>query len=105
VSGTWRRTLGGRFTSSPGWSRDGTGRQVGRVTYESFSCAPVWWPDGEVLIYSHLSSTVVDLYMTKVSRSGTELAFQAEPDLTQSSGLDCDSRAAWYLPAAGAVAP
>jgi hypothetical protein len=43
--------------------------------------------------------------MTKVSRSGTELAFQAEPDLTQSSGLDGESRAAWYLPAAGTVAP
>jgi hypothetical protein len=47
---------------------------------------------------------VVDLYMTKVSRSGTELAFQPEPDLTQSSGLDGDSRVAWYLPAASGVA-
>ena len=74
------------------------------MTYEGFSWAPVWSPDGEQLIYSHLSSMVVDLYMTKVSRSGTELAFQPEPDLTQSSGLDGDSRVAWYLPAASRVA-
>jgi hypothetical protein len=64
----------------------------------------VWSPAGDELVYSHLSSTVVDLDMTHVSRSGTEIEFQSEPNLAEYSGLDGDSRAAWYMPAAGPAA-
>jgi Tol biopolymer transport system component len=80
-----------------------TGKQVGRVTYDGFSWAPVWSPAGDELVYSHLSSTVVDLYMTHVSRSGIELEFQSEPNLAEYSGLDGDSKAAWYILAPGYV--
>lgn len=72
---------------------------VAQVTYDGFSWAPVWSPDGDDLVYMHLSSTVVDLYMTHVNRSGTAFEFQMEPNLTEYSGLEGSSRAAWYMPA------
>jgi len=81
-----------------------TGKQVGQVTYDGFSWAAVWSPDGDALVYFHLSSTVVDMYMTNVSRSGSQFLFKSEPNLTEYTGLEGDSRAAWYIPVPGAPA-
>lgn len=127
--GIWRydvktgnaRLLAAGFRS-PAWSPDGkflaatrvsgsrldvvvldaaTGQQVAQVTYDGFSWAPVWSPAGDELVYMHLSSTVVDLDMTHVNRSGTAFEFRMEPNLTEYSGLDGSSRAAWYVPVGG----
>lgn len=127
--GIWRydvktgsaRLLAAGFRS-PSWSPDGkymaatrvsgsrldvvvldaaTGQQVAQVTYDGFSWAPVWSPAGDELVYMHLSSTVVDLDMTHVNRSGTAFDFRMEPNLTEYSGLDGSSRAAWYVPVGG----
>jgi Tol biopolymer transport system component len=73
-----------------------TGSQVGRVTYDGFSWAPVWSPDGDELVYLHLSSTVVEMFMTEVNRSGASFDLQA--------GLEGDSRPAWYVPGSGSAA-
>ena len=81
-----------------------TGVQVGRVTYDGFSWAPVWSPDGDDLVYLHLSSTVVEMFMTEVNRSGAEFDFQAGLGMTDYGGLDGDSRPAWYVPEAGSAA-
>jgi Tol biopolymer transport system component len=80
-----------------------TGKQLAQVTYDGFSWAPVWAPSGDDLVYMHLSSTVVDLYMTHVNRFGTAFTFQPEPNLTDYSGLEGDSRVAWTMPTAAAA--
>ena len=81
-----------------------TGVQVGRVTYDGFSWAPVWSPDGDELVYLHLSSTVVEMFMTEVNRSGAEFDFQAGLGMADYGSLDGDSRPAWYVPEAGFAA-
>ncbi len=74
-----------------------TGAQVGRVTYDGFSWAPVWSPEGDQLVYLHLTSTVVEMFMTEVNRSDAGFDFQPGLDLTDYGSLDGDSRPAWYV--------
>jgi dipeptidyl aminopeptidase/acylaminoacyl peptidase len=81
-----------------------TGVQVGRVTYDGFSWAPVWSPEGDELVYLHLSSTVVEMFMTEVNRSGAGFDLQAGLGMTDYGGLDGDSRPAWYVPGSGSAA-
>jgi len=77
-----------------------TGTQVGQVTSDGASWAPVWSPAGDELVYMHLTGAVVDLYMVHIGWSAGNPTFKIEPHLTEYSGLDGGSAAAWYIPGA-----
>jgi len=49
----------------------------------------------------HLTGALVDLNMVYISGSGANLTFKIEPNLTDYSGLDGQSKAAWYIPGYG----
>ncbi|MGD0017730.1 MAG: hypothetical protein ABSD62_00600 [Candidatus Limnocylindrales bacterium] len=78
-----------------------SGKQVAQVTSDGASWAPVWSPDGDKLVYMHLTGAIVDLNMVYISGSGANLTFKIEPNLTDYSGLDGQSTAAWYIPGYG----
>jgi Tol biopolymer transport system component len=82
-----------------------TGKQVAQVTTDGASWGPVWSPDGDKLVYMHLTGAIVDLNMVYISGSGANLTFKIEPNLTDYSGLDGDSTPAWYIPGYGPAAP
>jgi hypothetical protein len=65
---------------------------------------PVWSPDGDKLVYLHLTSTVVEMFMSEVNRSGAEFGVQAGLDMTDHGELDGESRPAWYVPGSGSSA-
>ena len=80
-----------------------TGKQVAQVTSDGTSWAPVWSPDGDKLVYMHLTGVIVDLNMVYISGSGADRTFRIEPNLTDYTGLDGQSTAAWYIPGFGPV--
>jgi dipeptidyl aminopeptidase/acylaminoacyl peptidase len=79
-----------------------SGKPVAQVTSDGASWGPVWSPAGDQLVYMHLTGAVVDLNMVYISGSGANLGFEIEPHLTEYSGLDGGSPAAWYIPGYGA---
>jgi Tol biopolymer transport system component len=78
-----------------------SGKQVAQVTTDGMSWAPVWSPDGDKLVYMHLTGTSVQLNMVYIAGSGSNLTFKIEPNLTDFTGLDGQSTAAWYIPGFG----
>jgi hypothetical protein len=78
-----------------------TGKQVAQVTTDGFSWAPVWSPDATKLVYMHLTGAIVDFNMVYISGSGANLTFKIEPNLTDYSGIDGQSTAAWFIPGFG----
>lgn len=82
-----------------------SGEEISRVTMDGVSWGPVWSPAGDALIYMRLRGSDVDLRMVQVEGSGESMAFRLEADLTDYSGLDGGSRAAWYIPGAGPSEP
>lgn len=78
-----------------------SGKQVAQVTSDGASWAPVWSPDGDKLVYMHLTGAIVDLNMVYISGSGPSFTFRIEPNLTDYTGLDGQSTAAWYIPGYG----
>jgi Tol biopolymer transport system component len=78
-----------------------SGKQIAQVTTDGASWSPVWSPDGNELVYMHLTGALVDLNMVYISGSGANLTFKIEPNLTDYSGLDGQSKAAWYIPGYG----
>ena len=121
--GTVRKVAAGY--RAPSWSPDGkylaatkvsgdalnvvvldaaTGKQVSQVTSDGASWAPVWSPDGDKLVYMHLTGTIVDLNMVYISGTGADRTYKIEPNLTDYTGLDGQSTAAWYIPGFGPVA-
>ena len=61
-----------------------TGKQVAQVTTDGASWGPVWSPDGDKLVYMHLTGAIVDLNMVYISGSGANMTFKIE---TQPDGL------------------
>lgn len=82
-----------------------TGGQVGQVTSDGRSWAPVWSPSGDRLAYMHLTGSIVDLYLADVVRSGAAFTFGSPERLTEYSGLDGSSPAAWSAAGSGAPSP
>jgi hypothetical protein len=78
-----------------------TGQQVAQVTTDDASWAPIWSPAGDQLVYMHMTGSIVDLNMVNISGSGSGMTFKIEPHLTDYSGLDGGSPAAWYIPGYG----
>jgi Tol biopolymer transport system component len=82
-----------------------TGKQIGQITSDGQSWAPVWSPAGDALIYMHLNGSTAGLRMVYVSVTDGQLWFQAETNLIDILGLDSGSAPAWYTPPSGRPAP
>jgi Tol biopolymer transport system component len=82
-----------------------SGAEVGQVTSDGLSWAPVWSKAGDELVYMHLSGSVAGLRMVHIEASGGHLSFRGEPNLIDYGGLDAGSPVAWYIPATSSVAP
>ena len=78
-----------------------TGKQVAQVTSDGKSWAPVWSPDGSKLVYMHLTGAIVDLNMVYIAGIAPSFTFKIESNLTDYSGLDGQSTAAWFIPGFG----
>jgi TolB protein len=56
-----------------------TGKQVDQVTSDGASWAPVWSPDGDKLVYMHLSGPNVNLNMVYISGTGRTSRTRSSP--------------------------
>ena len=81
-----------------------SGAELLRVTTDGRSWGPTWSPDGSQLVFLVLaqSGLTVDVHLAKLTRAANGApALDGDPKaLTRSSGLDGDSRPAWWGPAA-----
>jgi Tol biopolymer transport system component len=75
-----------------------SGAVVGRVTSDGASWGAVWSPAGDAMVYMGLQGSNVRLRMVRIEGEGSTMSFRLEADLTDYSGLDGSSRAAWYIP-------
>ena len=82
------------------------GAQVARVTTDGQSWGPTWSPDGTQLAFLRLSGVTVDLQLATLQRAanGDVSVVKIDP-LTTFSGLDGNSRPAWWGPAPPSAAP
>jgi hypothetical protein len=78
-----------------------SGKQVAQVTSDGASWSPVWSPDGDKLVYMHLTGPSVNLNMVYISGSGANLTYKIEPNLTDYNGLDGQSTPTWFIPGYG----
>jgi dipeptidyl aminopeptidase/acylaminoacyl peptidase len=79
---------------------DTKGAEVARVTTDGRSWGPTWSPDGHQLAFLRLSGVTVDLQLATLQReaNGGISVTKVDP-LTTFSGLDSNSRPAWWGPA------
>jgi len=79
---------------------DANGAEVSRVTTDGRSWGPTWSPDGQQLAFLRLSGVTVDLQLATLQRAanGDVSVVKTDP-LTTFSGLDGNSRPAWWGPA------
>jgi Tol biopolymer transport system component len=78
---------------------DAKGAEIARVTTDGRSSAPAWSPDGQQLVFLRLSGVTVDLQLATLTRAANGGVSVASIDpLTTFSGLDGNSRPAWWGP-------
>lgn len=79
---------------------DAKGAEIARVTTDGRSWGPTWSPDGRQLAFMRLSGATVDLQLATLQQAanGDVSVLKTEP-LTTFSGLDGNSRPAWWGPA------
>jgi Tol biopolymer transport system component len=76
-----------------------TGNELLRVTSNGQSWGGAWSPDGTQIAFLGLAGVTVDLYVaTLASGAGGALEVKETKALTEFSGLDADSRPAWWGP-------
>lgn len=76
-----------------------SGNELLRVTSNSQSWGGAWSPDGTQIVYLQLAGVTVDLSVaTLETASGGGLAVKETKPLTEFSGLDAESRPAWWGP-------
>ena len=79
---------------------DAKGTEIAQVTTDGRSWGPTWSPDGTQLAFLRLSDTTVDLQLATLQRSANgDLSVVKIDPLTTFSGLDGNSRPAWWGPA------
>ncbi|MGZ6270032.1 MAG: hypothetical protein ACXWMU_05645 [Candidatus Limnocylindrales bacterium] len=112
--------LSGAGYMNPAWSPDGrylaatktsligtdvvildarSGKELIQVTSDGRSWSPTWSPAGDELVYMHLAGQIVDLKLVKLDGTAPAWTIKEQPDLTERSGLDGSSKAAWSIPA------
>ena len=79
---------------------DAKGSELARVTADGRSSGPAWSPDGQQLAFLRVSGVTVDLQLATLQRAanGDVSVVKTDP-LTTFSGLDGNSRPAWWGPA------
>jgi len=76
-----------------------TGNELLRVTSDGQSWGGAWSPDGTQIAFLRLAGVTVDLNVaTLESATGGGLAVKETKPLTEFSGLDAESRPAWWGP-------
>ena len=114
------RALTGPGYIEPAWSPDGrliaatkssslgtdiviidarTGAEVLRLTNDQSSFAPAWSPAGDAIAFQRVQGGVVDLWLVKLTGSGSNLQVGMALALTVAAGLDGTSRESWFIPA------
>jgi len=86
---------------------DAKGAELARVTTDGRSSSPTWSPDGQQLAFLRLSGLTVDLQLATLQRetNGGMSVIKIDP-LTTFSGLDGNSRPAWWgVPPTPAASP
>jgi len=79
---------------------DAKGAELARVTTDGRSSGPTWSPDGTQLAFLRLSGVTVDLQLATLQLAANGTVSVAKTDaLTTFSGLDGNSRPAWWAPA------
>ncbi len=73
------------------------GTLVTRLTRDGGAIAPSWSPDGRQIAYLKVDGQHIDLHVLTLSDDGR---FSVEEDdaITSDSGLDANSRPAWFMP-------
>jgi Tol biopolymer transport system component len=75
------------------------GNELLRVTSDGRSWGGAWSPDGTQVAFLHLEGSTTDLSVATVREApGAALAVEKIEPLTEFSGLDADSRPAWWGP-------
>jgi Tol biopolymer transport system component len=75
------------------------GNELLRVTANGQSWGGAWSPDGTQIAFLRLAGATVDLYVATLERAtGGGLAVKETEPLTEFSGLDAESRPAWWGP-------
>jgi Tol biopolymer transport system component len=72
--------------------------ELARVTTDGRSWGGAWSPDGTQLAFLHLDGSTTDLRVATIARGAGGLAVDEIEPLTEFSGLDPESRPAWWGP-------
>ena len=75
-----------------------SGNELLRVTSDGRSWGGAWSPDGKQIAFLRLAGVTVDLQVATLERAGSALTVKEIQPLTEFSGLDAESRPAWWGP-------
>jgi Tol biopolymer transport system component len=76
---------------------DAKGAELARVTTDGRSWGPTWSPDGKQVAFLRLSGVTVDLQLATLQRAANgDVSIVKTDPLTTFSGLDGNSRPAWW---------
>ncbi len=76
----------------------GSGRELMRVTNDGASWSSVWSPVGDSIAFLHLRGQIVDLKLARLDGAAPNWTVKDVIDLTETAGLDGDSRPHWFVP-------
>ncbi len=83
-----------------------TANELLRVTIDGRSWGAAWSPDGTQIAFLHLAGSTTDLQVATIVRgANADLSIGTTEPLTEFSGLDPESRPAWWGPPAPAATP
>jgi len=82
-----------------------TGAVQLRVTSDGRSFQPVWSPAGDQIAFLRTDGLSIDLWVAKLSGSGTNFSVTGMEPLTSQSGLDGTSKPSWFVPGSEMPSP